>query len=195
MPAAWLYVIGGIVIGILIFVIGYHLVSISINQAQKQTALSNFNDLHTDIQMVCFQEINNSMLIRSQVPSSVRVLYATEDKDTPLDTVVDKIQNREYSSGHYLCMQFKEEQELRCQKLDCLTIIPYTGSLPKELDIQLMVKKILGKAPVKEYQLEIKKISGDQVSVSIGEEISPIPTTIPPTIVPTTESTIPIEGF
>ena len=186
MPASWLYVIGGIIIGILIFTIGYHLISISINQAQKQTALSNFNDLHTNIQMTCFQEINNSMLIKLQVPNSVRVLYTTDDNKNLLDTVVDKIQNKEYSSGHYLCMQFKEEQELRCQKIDCLTDIPYMGSLPKELDIQLMVKKILGKAPVKEYTLEIKKISGDHVYVSIGKELSPIPTTTLPTTTPST---------
>jgi len=171
MPAEWLYIAGGIFIAMLVFVIAYNLLTMQMIQAQKQNALADFNDLLTDIEMVCLQEINNSMLTKITIPTSVRVLYVTSDTKNLLPTVVDRIRNEETNRERNICIQFIDEQIIRCKELTCNTMMPYMGSLPEYMDIKIMVKKILGEAPVKEYDLRITKVLGDEVEVKIGEEI------------------------
>jgi hypothetical protein len=171
MPATWLYIAGGIFIAMLVFVIAYNLLTMQMIQAQKQNALANFNDLLTDIETVCLQEINNSMLTKIAIPTSVRVLYVTSDTKNLLPTVVDRIKNEETNRERNICIQFIDEQIIRCKELTCDTTMPYMGSLPEYMDIKIMVKKILGEALVKEYDLRITKVLGDEVEVKIGEEI------------------------
>ena len=171
MPATWFYVVGGIVIGILVFTIAYYLISVSIRQTQKQSAISNFNNLHTNLEMVCLQEINNSMTLKLKISNVVRVIYTTNDTVKPLSTVVYNITNRDTWKEKILCMQFHDEQTLRCKELTCNVSIPYMGSLPESMDIRLFVKKILGQAPVKEYELVLRKSFSDEVEVIIGEEL------------------------
>jgi len=171
MPATWLYIAGGIFIAMLVFVIAYNLLTMQMIQAQKQNALADFNGLLTDIETVCLQEINNSMLTKIAIPTSVRVLYVTDDTKNPLSKVVENISNEEINVGKNICMQFADEQTIRCKKLTCNTMMPYMGSLPEYMDIKIMVKKILGEAPVKEYDLTISKVLGDEVEVKIGGEI------------------------
>ena len=171
MPATWFYVVGGIVLGILVFTIAYNLITVTMIHAQKQTALTNFNNLHTNIETVCLQEINNSMIVRLQIPLSVRVLYVTDDTKNLLPTVVERIKNKEVNTGRNLCMQFVDEQTLRCRELTCNTSLPYLGSLPEQEDILIMVKKILGEALVKEYSLSIIKKTEEEVTVTTGKII------------------------
>jgi aminopeptidase S len=166
MPATWLYVAGGIFLAMLIFVIAYNLLTMHMIQAQKQNALANFNDLYTNIETVCLQEINNSMLTKISIPTSVRVIYVTGDTKNPLPIVIEKIKNEEINTERNLCMQFVDEQILRCKKLTCNVTMPYMGSLPEHMDIKIMVKKILGEAPVREYSLLIVKTAGNEVTTT-----------------------------
>lgn len=171
MPATWFYVVGGIVIGLLVFTIAYQLISVSIIQAQKQAALSSFNNFHSNLEAVCLQEINNSMLTKLKIPEQVRVIYANISMEEPPSMVVNNITNKDMIKGFYLCMQFMDEDYLRYNKLTCNTTLPFMGSLPESMDIELFVKKILGQAPVKEYFLILTKTKGDEVEVTIGEEL------------------------
>ena len=165
MPSNWLYTIGGIIIGLLVFTIALKIIFLSIEQSSKQTALSNYNNLYSDLQSVCFQDINNSMTSEIVIPSSVRVLYTSYDENI-LDSVYYQIKNKEYSKGDYLCLQFKNEQETRCQKLDCNVNIQYMGALDSG-DIQLLVNEILGRSSTKEYNIEIKKNIDSEIDVKM----------------------------
>lgn len=171
MPENWLYIAGGIFIAMLIFVIAYNLLTMQMIQAQKQNALADFNELLTDIETVCLQETKNYMLMKIEIPTSVRVLYVTDDTKNVLPKVVEDITNEATNTGKNVCMQFNDEQFIRCKELTCNTKMLYMGSLPENLDIKIMVKKILGEAPVKEYSLNITKVLGNEVEVSIGESI------------------------
>lgn len=152
-----LYVVGGIVIGLLVFTIAYRLLTISTNQAQKQIVLSDFNDLSSTANSVCLQEIKNSMIVNMEVPESVRVIYATNDSSNPIPTVTYSIKNNRISSGKYLCLQFKTEQEIRCHEIKCKVFFPFIGSLETYNDLQLMVNKILGRPLMKEYKFNLIK--------------------------------------
>ncbi|MEM2175677.1 MAG: hypothetical protein QXI58_08685, partial [Candidatus Micrarchaeia archaeon] len=80
MPEVWVYVVGGIVISILILAIAYHLISSAINFSQKQNTLSQFSDLFTDINSVCVQEINNSLVKKYRFEFQTRVVFSTDEK-------------------------------------------------------------------------------------------------------------------
>lgn len=156
MPETLLYVVGGIITGLLVFTIAYNFITSSIIQAQQQEFLSSFNELHSNIEFVCLRELNNTMNFKIKIPVSLRVLYATNDK-SPLVTVTDLITNQETSEGTFLCYQFKHEQKPRCEHLTCNTMIPYLGAFETYNDIQLMVKKILGEPLIKEQFVSARK--------------------------------------
>ena len=155
-------------VALLVFLIGYNLLLLSITHAQKQVALSNFDELHSNLEVVCLQEINNSMIFNLQVPTSVRVLFATDIERIEND-IEEKIENGELSFGKKLCMQFRGEEFLRCEKLTCNVTIPYMGVVQEFGDIEIVVKKILGEAPVKDYKLFLRKVSGNEVRVELVE--------------------------
>jgi hypothetical protein len=172
MPDIWVYVFGGIVIAILVLVIGYNLLSSTINFSQKQNALRQFSDFCSDVSIVCLQEINNFFVKNYNFPMSVRVVYATNDTTNALPTVLDKIKNQELSSGNNICLQFKDEQYLRCcpepeRKFACRIQMPYIGVLPEHEDIFVAVNKILGRAPGREYTFLLNKTAWDEVVIKI----------------------------
>lgn len=150
-------IVGSIIIGFIVFTLAYRLLSVSINQAQYQTTIQNFNSFYSNVQTICQQEIGSKMIVKIQIPVTVRVIYFTDNNLDPLPTVVDLIENSVESQGYYLCMQFKKEQDLRCEKLNCNSHMPYIGALDEYNDLQLMVSKILGKPLIKEYKLTIQK--------------------------------------
>jgi len=110
-------------------------------------------------------------LIKLKVSGQVRVVYVTDDTLNPLPSVIDEIKDGETNKEKNLCMQFQDEENLRCKELTCNVSLAYMGSLPESMDIELFVKKILGQAPVKEYSLVLTKTKGDEVEVTIGEEL------------------------
>ena len=169
MPDVWVYVFGGIIVAILALAIGYTLLSNTINLSQRQEALNQFSQLTSEINTVCLQEIGNFVIRKFTFPFQVRVIYATDDTSNLLPKVLEEIKNQEKSLGKNICMQFKDEQYLRCypeppRKLSCDVIMPYIGVLPEQEDIFVAVNKILGRGPIKEYTLLINK-TGNEVTV------------------------------
>jgi hypothetical protein len=86
-----------------------------------------------------------------------------------LPKVLDEIKNQQASFGKNVCMQFKDEQYLRCypeppKRLACNVVMPYLGVLPEQEDIFVAMNKILGRGPIKEYTLLINK-TGNEVTV------------------------------
>jgi len=171
MPELWIYVVGGVIIAIIAMLIAYNLISSLINHSQRQDALAQFSDFCSNVNMVCMQEIGNSLLKKYSFPMIVRVIYATDDITNPLPKVVDKIKNKEESSGKNVCLQFKDEQFLRCcpevpKQFYCEIQMPHLGVLPEHEDIFVAVNKILGKSPRRDYEVLMNKTSGDKVSIT-----------------------------
>jgi len=170
MPDIWVYVFGGIIIAILALVIGYTLLSNTINFSQRQEALNQFSELTSNINTVCLQEFGNSVIKKFTFPFQVRVIYATDDTSNLLPKVLEEIKTQKTSYGKNICLQFKDEQYLRCypeppKKLPCNIIMPYLGVLPEQEDIFIAINKILGRGLIKEYTLLINKTAGDEVTV------------------------------
>ncbi len=163
-----LLLVGSIVIGILVFTLAFRFLTVSIKQAQYQIALNEFNRFYSNIQSVCMQEIGNRMRVKYQIPDSVRVVYFSYDDKNAVPAVTDLITNQELSEGNYLCLQFKKEQEVRCQQINCVGYMPYIGALEEYNDLQLAVNKILGRPMVKEYIFQIEKNFNGLVEINFS---------------------------
>jgi hypothetical protein len=161
-------IMGSVIVGILVLLLAYRILTSFIQQSQYQTALNNFNKLYSDIQKICLQEIGGKTRIRYQVPYFVRVVYFSYDNKNTIPAVYDLITGSEISEGNYLCIQFKKEQEVRCEQIDCVSTMPYIGALEEYNDLQLAVNKILGRPVLKEYTLFIEKNLDRTISVAIS---------------------------
>jgi hypothetical protein len=174
MADIWIYVAGGIILSVIAFVIAYSMMVGLVDSSQRQTATTQFSNFYNNVvASVCIQEINNSMNRTISFPSLVRIVYATDETSKPLVKVVDLIKNAEMSSGKNLCMQFKDEQNLRCfpqppDKMYCTIKMPYLGVLPETEDIFMKVKKILGQPEIRDFNLFVKKTEGDVVEISVS---------------------------
>lgn len=173
MPDVWVYVFGGIIIAVISLTIGYTLLSHVIDFSQKEDVLNHqFLELCSDVNTVCLQEVGNHLTGGFSFPFQVRVVYATDNVTDTLHKVVDEIKNQVLSSGNNICLQFKDEQILRCcpeppEKLPCRMDMPHLGVLPENEDIFVAVNKILGRGPRRDYELSINKTTGDEVTISI----------------------------
>jgi hypothetical protein len=175
MPETWIFVVGGIIATVIAFTIAYNLISSFIELSQKQNALTHFSNFYSDVRVICIEDINNYLERKFSIPSSVRVVYATSDTVNLLPKVVDLIKSQQNSSGQNICLQFMNEQSLRCQpespsKLPCNIKMPYLGTLPESEDIWAKVSKILGRSTAKEYDLFIQKTGGNETTISFYKE-------------------------
>ncbi len=173
-----LLAVGGIVLGLMVFSIGYQLIASFVIESQKQTFLEQFSNINEDLDSVCSQEPGNFLTFDLLIPSQVRVFYTTDKPDDVLPTVSDLIKSDKLSEGDYLCFQFKSEQFNRCSKLRCRTRLPHMGTLEDYNDFQIAVNKILGRPLVKEYEVTFKRTSN-----AVNLELSKPPP--PPIHVPT----------
>jgi hypothetical protein len=167
MPATWIYVLGGIIIAIIALVIASNLISRFIEISLQQRVSSEFSNLHTDIESVCLQERRNEISKKISLPSKVRVIYAANDIEKILPKIIDQIKNQEISSGENICLQFNDEDKLRCEKISCTLKMPYIGNLPESEDIWTSVNKILGRPQIKDYNLFIKKTTYKTVNITV----------------------------
>ncbi len=157
MPDTMLLAIGGVILGLMIFTMGYGLLTNSILQSQRQSFLNQVNTINAEIETVCQNEPGNSHQMNLIIPNQVRVFYTTDSPDEVLPTVTDLINGNNLGEGNYLCFQFKSEQFNRCSKMRCRTKLPYMGALEDYNDFQIAVNKILGRPLMKEYEVRFTR--------------------------------------
>ena len=167
MPEAWVYFFGGILIGMLLLTLGYRLLYSSVVYSQKQDAMNQFDDLVSSVRRICLSEVESSESFHLSLPEYVRVIFATSEEKIPLK-VYQRIKNREMSNGRRICLQFKDEDFLRCYPedgMECNIRMPYLGVLPEKEDIFVAVSRILGKGRRKDYEILILKKDWNEVEL------------------------------
>ncbi|MBS3052570.1 MAG: hypothetical protein J4428_04355, partial [Candidatus Aenigmarchaeota archaeon] len=102
MPDTMLLAIGGVILGLMIFTMGYNLISSSVVQTQKQIFVDQFANINANLDSVCSQEPGNFLVFDMQMPNQVRVFYTTDNPDDVLPTVTDKINSNDLGEGNYL---------------------------------------------------------------------------------------------
>jgi hypothetical protein len=184
MPATWVYVAGGVLAGILIFTIAYTLISASVRFNEKQNDLREFSSLISDASFVCYGGKGNFVMKAYKFSENLKIIYSTNniscssdsDCNYPLERCennfclvqkpVDAIKSKAHYFGKSICLQFKDEMELRCEALACNISFQPIGVMPATQDIWVAVNKILGKGNYKSFTLKIIKDSFDSINIT-----------------------------
>lgn len=162
----WVYVLAGLIIAGITLFASYHLLSSALELQQQQATLAEFQSLCSDVQTVCLQEVNNSILHSYAFPFELKLIFATQEARVPLK-VYELLKEQQLSTGSKVCLQLKGEEELRCKELLCNVTMPYLGVLPEQETFWIAVSKLLGKAPSWQFELLIKKVSATNVTIEL----------------------------
>jgi len=158
----WIWIIGGVLAALLVFSMAYmYLVSIS-NQAVEQRFLEQYANLRAEINDLCWGFSGTYRDYRIELPEHVEVMYLTNDTETIVIDIDQKVRDKEMSIGSNLCMKF-EERTMRCLVLDCEASMPYLGTPDPDESLFAFVNQLLTGYPVYEYEMNMTKIEGEVI--------------------------------
>ncbi|MCK4429020.1 MAG: hypothetical protein KAU95_01490, partial [Candidatus Aenigmarchaeota archaeon] len=157
----WAWIIGGIIAGLLIFVIAYSHMMQTTQSMAEQKSLEQFTELSNMADELCrdftgnTKELNNIILTEN-----IKGIYATDDNYAELNNteLINKIVDEEISSGKYICIKI-EDRKLNCKLLKCESKMPYIGAVPTEFSLSALVNKVAGNYEKFNYDLKLKRLS------------------------------------
>jgi len=154
----WILVIGGIILGSIIFFAGVQIILNNIMITEKQNAIQQIATLYDKIQRTCLVGgIGETYYYTITLPEYVRAVYVAKyDEEEPPDKVSVFISEKRVANGTYFCYQFFNELP-KCKKIECNTTMSYIGSPSLKDDLFSLLGKILGSTPKYEYKILINK--------------------------------------
>lgn len=156
----------GVVAALIAFVVVFNLLATSLKTVEKQKALTEFSGFITDVESICRQETSANLVKTYSLPSSVEIIYSTNNKEIPSNSK-ELIKNHVFGNGIYVCLKFKDESELKCALIECTVCMEYVGVSDDYSDLSLMIKKILDQPIRKDYKLNV--IKNDTLSIVVFE--------------------------
>ncbi|MCK4429557.1 MAG: hypothetical protein KAU95_04220 [Candidatus Aenigmarchaeota archaeon] len=162
----WAWIIGGIIAGLLIFVMAYsQLLQVSESMAE-QRSMEQYNELLSRINELCWSFSGNIIEYSIVLDENAKGIYLAHDKHAEINSteLINKIVDEEISSGGYLCIKIGERR-VKCGKLDCESKMPYIGSVPTEFSLSALISKAAGNHEKFIYDLKLEK-SGSAVNIA-----------------------------
>ncbi|MFH8107919.1 MAG: hypothetical protein QXJ25_02770 [Candidatus Aenigmatarchaeota archaeon] len=162
--SAWILVIGGIILGMIIFFAGIYISIQTIKINEKQAALSEINTLYEKIERTCLVGgIGETYYYKISLPESIRAVYVSNYSDEePPDKVSVLISENKIGLGKYFCYQFFNEAP-NCRKISCNTFMTYIGTPSMKEDLLSLLARVAGERPRYNYTIIINKTFFDTV--------------------------------
>ncbi len=170
--SGWFWVIGGLLVAAIFMITAFTFLGTISDQTSRQRAITTYTNLGSWVKTVCYNERDYSLTKKVTIPQSVIAVYSAEEKEKPPVKVSQLILDKNMSNGTYFCLQFEplNEEEPRCQEMDCNVNMTYFGSLPETLDIFSMVTRIFGGRPTFTYSLRFVKTTHNTVTIIATRE-------------------------
>ncbi|MEM7816379.1 MAG: hypothetical protein QXZ20_00530 [Candidatus Aenigmatarchaeota archaeon] len=164
--SAWILVIGGIILGMIIFFAGIYISIQTIKINEKQAALEQINTLYEKIERTCLVGgIGETYHYEISLPESIRAVYVANYSDEePPDKVSVFISEKKVGLGKFFCYQFFNEAP-SCRKLGCNTFMTYMGTPSMKEDLLSLLARVSGERPRYNYTIIINKIDFYNVTV------------------------------
>lgn len=170
--ANWILVIGGMIMGIVIFTISASLLINHIRTMKRQTVLGQVQSFHDELTTICKMGLGHRKKYYLVLPDTVRAVYvANKSYDAPPDKVSVYISGKVSAVGNHTCIQFFDENVPICQYIGCKTRLTYIGSPSLKSNLQVFVAQLKGEYPVYEYTLQIEKAGEYFLDVDAEEGI------------------------
>lgn len=168
--SAWIIVIGGTILGMIIFFAGVHISIQTIKINEKQAALEQINTLYEKIERTCLVGgIGETYYYKISLPESIRAVYiANYSDEEPPDKVSVYISEKKIALGRFFCYQFFNEAP-NCRKTSCNTFMTYIGTPSMKEDLLSLLARVTGVRPIYNFTLIINKTSFNNVTVNITQ--------------------------
>jgi hypothetical protein len=149
--AAWIWIVGSLILGLMIFIMGSTLFFNQLEIRLKQSAIDNFYDLTYKIKRTCIEgglgEVYHYKTFA--VPETVKAVYSTNDSEQmPPDKVSLYISDGRSASGKYFCISHFGDDLPICQAVDCSLDVTYMGSPSAKPSIFSMVARLVSEGSV-----------------------------------------------
>jgi hypothetical protein len=159
----WMWLIAGLVIGSLIFVSGYTLLSHWVSTNERTLAQKSFSSLKDSVLNVCSVGTDRQEIASFVFPRMVNNLSVANKSDST------------YGWGNYLCMDTADAGEY-CEQLNkepnnCFIPMKMdTLSLVKKTSLFYVIQKALGEAKSAKIKFMITKSGRSNISINWTED-------------------------
>lgn len=163
----WLWIVGSVILGLLIFAAGYKYLSATSEKNAELESIESFEGLVNTVNDLCWEVVGNKRIEKLVVYENVQGIYASNDKSKryTAEELLQKVEASEISEGEYLCIQIKNKRPM-CKELECNASLPFLGYNEKNLGFQAIFNRLTGRGNKAEYNLELEKES-DKVVVKV----------------------------
>ncbi len=161
----WIWIVAGIIAGLLILTLGYSYSLQMINTVTEQSVLEQYDELYTQTNELCWSYLGNQKEANLILNKNIIGIYLTSDQYGEYNNtdLIDSIIKENVSSGDFLCIKIKNKKTI-CKQLDCNARIPFLGAVPIEFSLTSLINQIKGNPESFEYNLILKR---DNVGVNI----------------------------
>lgn len=156
--ATWLWIIGGLMIGIAVIGFAVSIFGGMMRSYQENDVIEQVYQLGNRAESVCQGGFGNLDFMKIELPDFVRAVYpARSGHQKPPDRVAQFITDKEAGSGKYICLSFFGKPEPRCREISCSINMSYIGSPSLKDDLFSVLSKISGDYPTYKFSLSIEK--------------------------------------
>jgi len=170
--AVWIWIIGSLILGLMVFVMGSTLFFNQLEIRLKQSATDNFDDLSSKILRTCieggFGEVYHYK--NFPVPEIIRAVYSANDSEQmPPDKVALYISNSRSGTGNYFCINYFGDDLPRCKPMSCYIDATYMGTPSAKPNIFSIVTRLVSEGSIYKtynYYVLINKTNTSTVTVT-----------------------------
>lgn len=169
--ASWIWVIGSVLFGIILFYAGYVLISGQMSGAAESITTTQISGLNVELRRICISEgIGAYRTYEISLPESVKAVYIAKSKYSPApDKVSALITDKEAAVGNYLCYQLSSNEAnlpQACWNYSCSVNFTYIGTPTMKKTLASVLAHLTGRDPVYSYRLHLTKTGEHAVLVT-----------------------------
>ncbi len=146
--STWVWIIGGILAGMIIFVIAYTQIIHVSERVAYEKSLESITQLRHVINELCWEVTGNEREVEVFLTKEIGDVYVSDESE--------EILSSGRSRGNYLCIRFSDGRR-QCLDLECDTSMPLISFKPESSSLITFVNKILHGESKTEYELSLKK--------------------------------------
>jgi len=145
--AVWVWVIGGIIIGMVIFTSFFQIMTMLVANKESEAAKQNIDDITSIASSFCEMGPGRSTEKRFILPNAVNSVFASNDQLS-----ASFKGGRNY--GEYLCIKVSELRDAYCVKANCELELAFAV---KEKTVGSILNRLLGRYEYSEYTIKISR--------------------------------------
>jgi len=143
--AVWVWVIGGIIVGMVLFASFFQIMSMLVANKESEAAKQNIDDLASIASSFCEMGPGRSTEKKFTLPNAADKVFASNDQFS-----ISMKNGRNY--GEYLCIKTSDSSNAYCKKADCELEMAFAIN---EKTIGSILNRLLGRYEYSEYNINI----------------------------------------